>query len=376
MGCQQGCKRSAMKTWLQDASDCGRAARGGLPRGADPGRRMAARPAWRPRSRTPTARSRALTVEAPTWWWPAARSSRRRCCCARGIGGPAVGKNLRLHPAYVVMGVYDEPVEGWRGQIQSLVSDAYDDLEDGYGFLIEATGMFPGLIARSSPGSDGADHKQLMQTLRWQAPFITVARDHGSGEVVLDDLGRAGGALGAGRRGRPPPAPSARTWSCAGCTRRRARRRSSPRTRASCAGDTGDDFEAFVRRGRGGVLRAERRGLLHGASDGLVPDGVGSGDVGGRRPRRAARHEGRVDRRRLGVPDGAGREPDGLDHVAGAPDGRSRCCLKQARRDPRWAGRGIDESSGVRLDIACCGSGKLSARGSTVPRQHAIGGAT
>ena len=26
-----------------------------------------------------------------------------------------------------------------------------------------------------------------MQSLRWQAPFITVARDHGSGEVVLDE---------------------------------------------------------------------------------------------------------------------------------------------------------------------------------------------
>ena len=44
------------------------------------------------------------------------------------------------------MGVYDEPVEGWSGQIQSLVSDAYEDLEGDYGFLIEATGMFPGLI--------------------------------------------------------------------------------------------------------------------------------------------------------------------------------------------------------------------------------------
>ena len=33
-----------------------------------------------------------------------------------------MGKNLRLHPAFVVMGVYDEPVEGWRGQIQSAVS--------------------------------------------------------------------------------------------------------------------------------------------------------------------------------------------------------------------------------------------------------------
>ncbi len=29
-----------------------------------------------------------------------------------------------------------------------------------------------------------------MQPFRWLAPFITVARDHGSGEVVLDDLNR------------------------------------------------------------------------------------------------------------------------------------------------------------------------------------------
>ena len=34
----------------------------------------------------------------------AARSSRRRCCCARGIGGPAVGDNLRLHPCTAVFG--------------------------------------------------------------------------------------------------------------------------------------------------------------------------------------------------------------------------------------------------------------------------------
>ena len=109
-----------------------------------------------------------------------------------GIGGPAVGKHLRLHPAYVVMGIYDEPVEGWRGQVQSLVSEAYTGLEGDFGFLIEATTVQPGPAQpRAARGSDGSTHKQLMQSLRWQAPFITVARDHGSGEVVLDDLGRA-----------------------------------------------------------------------------------------------------------------------------------------------------------------------------------------
>ena len=46
------------------------------------------------------------------------------------------------------MGVYDEPVEGWRGQIQSALSDHFFDIEDGCGFLIEATGMFPGAARR------------------------------------------------------------------------------------------------------------------------------------------------------------------------------------------------------------------------------------
>jgi choline dehydrogenase-like flavoprotein len=108
-----------------------------------------------------------------------------------GIGGPAVGKHLRLHPAYVMVGIYDEPIEGWSGQIQSLVSDEFEALEDGYGFLVEGTGVFPGLFSGTLPWEDGASHKQLMQTLPWQAPFITVGRDHGSGEVVLDELGRA-----------------------------------------------------------------------------------------------------------------------------------------------------------------------------------------
>jgi hypothetical protein len=107
-----------------------------------------------------------------------------------GIGGPAVGKNLRVHPAFVVLGLYDEPIEGWRGQIQSLVSDKHADYEDGHGFLFEATGVAPGLFSATLPWEDGSSHKELMQTLKWQAPFITVARDHGSGEVVIDDLGR------------------------------------------------------------------------------------------------------------------------------------------------------------------------------------------
>jgi choline dehydrogenase-like flavoprotein len=189
-GCQQGCKRSAMKTWLQDASDAGAQA---LPAChadrilTEDGRAtgVAATVTHADGSTT------ALTVEAPTVVVACGSVESPALLLRSGIGGPAAGKHLRLHPAYLVMGVYDEPVEGWNGQIQSALSDHFFDVEDGCGFLIEATGVQPGLLSASLPWASGAEHKELMSTLRWQAPFITVARDHGSGEVVLDDHGRA-----------------------------------------------------------------------------------------------------------------------------------------------------------------------------------------
>ena len=189
-GCQQGCKRSAMKTWLQDASDSGAKALVGcavervlVDGGATTG--VAATVTHADGATT------ALTVEAPTVVVACGAIESPALLLRSGIGGPAVGKHLRLHPAYLVMGTYDDPVEGWRGQVQSLVSDAYDDVEGDFGFLIEATTVQPGLTGTVFPWGDGRTHKELMQTLKWQAPFISVARDHGSGEVVLDDLGRA-----------------------------------------------------------------------------------------------------------------------------------------------------------------------------------------
>ena len=189
MGCQQGCKRSAMKTWLQDCSDAG----GRCVPGCHADRILTEDGRATGVEATVThgdGSTTALTVEAPTVVVAAGSIESPALLLRSGLGGPAAGKHLRLHPAFVVMGVYDEPVEGWRGQVQSALSDHFFDVEDGCGFLIEATGLFPALLGASYPWESGAQHKQLMQTLRWQAPFITVARDHGSGEVVLDEHDR------------------------------------------------------------------------------------------------------------------------------------------------------------------------------------------
>ncbi len=190
VGCQHGCKRSAMKTWLQDASDSGAKALVGCAATrilTDDGAATGVEAVVTHADGSTTA----LTVTAGDVVVACGSIESPALLLRSGIGGPAVGKHLRLHPAYVAVGIYDEPVEGWRGQVQSLVSDAYAGQEGDFGFLIEATTIQPGFFSPALPWRDGATHKELMQTLRWQAPFITVARDHGSGEVVLDDLGRA-----------------------------------------------------------------------------------------------------------------------------------------------------------------------------------------
>jgi choline dehydrogenase-like flavoprotein len=188
-GCQRGCKRSVMKTWLQDASDAGARAVVGCHADrilVEDGRCAGVEATVTHADGSTTA----LTVNAPTVVVACGSVESPGLLLRSGIGGPAVGQHLRLHPAYLMPGIYDEPVEGWRGQIQSLVSDVYADLEDGYGFLFEATSMHPGIVSASMPWESGKAHKELMQPFRWLAPFITVARDHGEGEVVLDDFAR------------------------------------------------------------------------------------------------------------------------------------------------------------------------------------------
>ena len=88
--------------------------------------------------------------------------------------------------------MYEERIEGWIGQIQSALSDRFTDCEGDHGFLIEAVTVAPGLLAGSFPWTDGQSHKERMaMTLKHSAPFVSVARDHGEGEVVIDGYGRA-----------------------------------------------------------------------------------------------------------------------------------------------------------------------------------------
>ncbi len=190
VGCQKGCKQSTMKTFLQDAADAGarfvvgaRAERILTHEGRASG--VEAIVTHGDGSTTK------LTVHAETVVVAAGAIESPALLLRSGSGGPAAGRHLRLHPAALVAGVHERAVEGWVGQIQSALSDEFKGCEGEHGFLIEATTVAPAIVAMSMPWQDGLRHKQMIGKLAHLAPFISVARDHGEGEVVIDEHGRA-----------------------------------------------------------------------------------------------------------------------------------------------------------------------------------------
>jgi choline dehydrogenase-like flavoprotein len=189
-GCQKGCKQSTMKTFLQDASDAG--ARVVVGCHADrilvsDGRASGVEATVTHADGSTTH----LEITAPTVVVACGAIESPALLLRSGIGGPAVGRHLRLHPAGIVTGIYDEPIEAWIGQIQSEVSDHFGECEGEHGFLIESVGALPAIHAAGIPWRDGEQHKRDMARMfAHHAPFLSVARDHGEGEVVLDGHGR------------------------------------------------------------------------------------------------------------------------------------------------------------------------------------------
>jgi choline dehydrogenase-like flavoprotein len=183
-GCQQGCKQSTLKTYLQDAADAGARFLTGCAV-----ERISVRDG---RAAGVVARVRGadgaeveLTVEAPVVVVACGGIESPALLLRSGIGGPAVGKHLCLHPTYFVTGVYDEEVNAWSGQFQATASFEFAHAVEGAGFLVESVGLSLPFWAASLPFAGGAAHKQRMLRLRRAATWHAVSHDTGTGEVVL-----------------------------------------------------------------------------------------------------------------------------------------------------------------------------------------------
>src|SRR5206468_3014581 len=72
-----------------------------------------------------------------------------------GIGGPAVGDYLRLHPAGAIFGVYAEHQDSWWGAPQAALSHEFAEARDGHGFLLEGAHHAVGITAAALPRQSG-----------------------------------------------------------------------------------------------------------------------------------------------------------------------------------------------------------------------------
>lgn len=188
-GCQQGCKQSTTKTYLEDAAAHG--ARFVV--GATVERILVSDGRATGVEATvvgPNGTTR-LRVDAPTVVVAAGGIETPAVLLRSGIGGEAVGDYLRVHPAWMVYGVYPDPVDAWSGQIQSAVSFDFAHVESDVGFLVESLTLSPSTTGGQSAFVDPRSHREELLKLQRVASWHAVSHDHGHGRVVLDRDGQA-----------------------------------------------------------------------------------------------------------------------------------------------------------------------------------------
>ena len=183
-GCALGAKQSTVRTWLADAREAGArilvgtsaeriVVSGGAVYGVD------ARAGEHPVS----VRARAVVAACGSIETPALL---RRS----GLGGNAVGRNLRLHPVGAVFGVFDDDVRPWEGTMQAVYSDEHAGLDGAYGLKYETTAVHPGLVAAALPWRGADAHRELATSLRRMVALGALVRDRDGGEVRVGRDGR------------------------------------------------------------------------------------------------------------------------------------------------------------------------------------------
>jgi choline dehydrogenase-like flavoprotein len=189
-GDQSGAKRSTAKTYLVDAAGNGARilARTTAERVlVEGGRAAGVEATYADPEAGHTAR---VTVRAPQVVAAAGALETPALLLRSGIGGPAAGHNLHLHPCTATFGVYNEDLKAWWGAPQAGLVDEFDDVEDGFGFLVEGAQYAPGLIGSALPFTGARQHKALMEDARFGATFIGLVRDRGGGRVEIDANGQ------------------------------------------------------------------------------------------------------------------------------------------------------------------------------------------
>jgi choline dehydrogenase-like flavoprotein len=184
-GDQTGAKQSTVKTYLRDAYERGATIVTGCAAQrvlVERGRAAGVEAVCPGSGARVTVRASQVVVAAGALESPA-------LLLRSGIGGPAVGRYLRLHPCTASFGFYDEDMESWKGAPHPGLVHEFAGREDGYGFLIEGAQYTTAVGGSALPFTTAARHKETMSRYRHGATLIALLRDHGHGQVTIDRHG-------------------------------------------------------------------------------------------------------------------------------------------------------------------------------------------
>ena len=109
---------------------------------------------------------------------------------ASGLTHSGIGQGLRIHPVPVIAGLFEQPIEMWRGTMQAARSLEFNQDDDEHRrYAIESAPGHPGLMALALPWEGTDAHAGLMRRARHIGPFIAITRDGGQGRVRLTKNG-------------------------------------------------------------------------------------------------------------------------------------------------------------------------------------------
>jgi choline dehydrogenase-like flavoprotein len=188
-GDQTGAKQSTAKTYLRDAYQRGAVlvARCAAERVVvEHGHAAGVEGTWMDSA---SGRSAKVTVHAPQVVVAAGALESPALLLRSGIGGPAVGDYLRLHPCTATFAFYPQEMENWKGAPHAALVHEFENVEDGYGFLIEGAQYTTAIAGSALPFTTAAEHKRTMARFSHGCSLIALLRDRGHGRVTIDRAG-------------------------------------------------------------------------------------------------------------------------------------------------------------------------------------------